>query len=267
MSNSLAKGTLLIIGGAEDKKDKKKILREAVRLAGEKSNFAVITTATMEPESVGEEYIEVFKSLGAKDVRALNIDTREDANKKEYINIINNASAIFFTGGDQVRITSIIGGSLCQEALSKAYINGAVIIGTSAGASVMSRTMIVDGDSNDTARKCTLSMAPGLGLFSEAIVDQHFAQRGRIGRLLCAVAENPEILGIGIDEDTAIKVTPDKKFYIIGTNSVTVIDGRTIKTSNVSELNPNEILSINNATLHVLPEGYGYDIRTREVFR
>lgn len=261
------KGELLIIGGAEDKKGEIIVLKEAVKMIGEKSQLSIITTATKEPEAAGQEYIQVFTKLGVKKVEVLNIETRDDANADEISKKILSSSGIFFTGGDQLRITSILGGTASQKALHEAYRAGAVIIGTSAGASIMSNTMIVDGNSNDTARKCTLKMAPGLGLLEEAIIDQHFAQRGRIGRLLCGVAENPDILGIGIDEDTAIKVCSDGVFYVIGTNSVTVIDGRTIKSSNVSELSPDEILCINNATLHVIPEGYGFDMKNREVIR
>jgi cyanophycinase len=131
----------------------------------------------------------------------------------------------------------------------------------------MSSVMIVDGNSNDSARKCTLKMAPGLSLLEEVIIDQHFTQRGRIGRILCGVCENPHILGVGIDENTAIVVYPDAHFQVIGENAVTVVDGKTIKSSNVSELNPNEILAISNVTLHVLPEKYGFDMVKREVLR
>jgi cyanophycinase len=125
--------------------------------------------------------------------------------------------------------------------------------------------MIVSGQDNDPARKCTLKMAPGLGLLEQALIDQHFAQRGRLGRLLCGVAENPHVLGIGIDEDTAIRIEPDACFFVLGTSAVTVIDGVTIQESNVSELRPNEILAIQGVTLHVLPRGYGYDMKTRSV--
>jgi cyanophycinase len=141
------------------------------------------------------------------------------------------------------------------------------MMGTSAGASVMSSTMIVQGEDNEPARKCTLKMAPGLGFFNGVIIDQHFDQRGRFGRLLCGVAENPQILGIGIDEDTAIKVFSDKHFEIIGSGAVTIIDGSTIKSSNVSELSPNEILAITGVTVHTLPSGYGFDLKKREVLR
>lgn len=262
------KGILLIIGGAEDKDDKMHILRKFVRLLdSDDSKLLVLTTATKEPEAVGDNYRRVFSKLGMRDIDILNLDSREDANEEEFVEKIRRAEGIFFTGGDQLRITSIIGGTRASEALLECYYNGGVIAGTSAGASAMSRIMIVEGESNEPARKCTVKLAPGLGLMDKVIIDQHFAQRGRIGRLLCGVAENPEILGVGIDEDTAIIVYSDDTFEVYGTNSVTVIDGRWIESSNVSELKPNEILAITNITLHVLPEGYGYDLIKKQVFR
>lgn len=262
------KGILLIIGGAEDKKDKMIILRKFVRLLDhDDSKLLVLTTATKEPDSVGEDYRRVFEKLGMTNVDILNIDTREEANNEEYVDRIRSSEGIFFTGGDQLRITSIIGGTYACKALYECYLNGGVIAGTSAGASAMSSVMIIEGDNNEPARKCTLKVAPGLNLLNNAIIDQHFAQRGRIGRLLCGVAENPDILGIGIDEDTSIIVYPDDTFDVYGTNAVTIVDGRSIESSNVSELAPDEILAITNIRLHVLPEGYGFDLRNREVLK
>jgi len=263
-----SKGELLIIGGAEDKIGESLILKEAVGMVGkDDGRISIVTTATNQPEVAGAEYAKLFKKLGVGEIQVLNIDSRDVANEKNTSKTLKNSTGIFFTGGDQLRLTSILGGTSFHQALREFYTSGGVIIGTSAGASVMTNTMIVDGNSNDAARKCTLKMAPGLGLLKEAIIDQHFAQRGRIGRLLCGVAENPEMLGIGIDEDTAIKVLPNGSFRVYGTNSVTVIDGRTIKSSNVSELAPEEILCINNATLHILPVGFGYDLVERKVIR
>ncbi len=260
------RGSLVIIGGAEDKKGESVILKKVVELVGaSNAKLVILTTATEEPQSLGEEYKKVFNRLDISDIKILNISSRTNANKEGAANSIINSTGIFFTGGDQLRITSILGGTRAYEALQEAYTNGTVIIGTSAGASVMSSNMIIDGNSNDPARKCTLKMAPGIGLLEEAIIDQHFHQRGRIGRLLCGVAENPNILGIGIDEDTAIHVFPDAHFKVIGSNAVTVIDGRSITKSNVSELKPDEILAIANVTLHILPAGYGFDMKNRKV--
>ncbi len=260
------KGDLIIIGGAEDKHGRSRILEEVVRAIGsEDARICIITTATQYPEEVGREYRDVFRRLGVEETDVLNIDSRDAANDDENYRRIKDATGVFFTGGDQLRITSVLGGTRTFDALQDSFTSGTVIIGTSAGASVMSSTMIVDGNSNDAARKCTLKMAPGLNLIDGVIIDQHFDQRGRLGRLLCGVAENPGILGIGIDEDTAIRVYPDDYFEVIGTNAVTVIDGSTIKNSNVSESRPNEILTIANACLHVLASGYGFDFNRREV--
>lgn len=261
-------GILIIIGGAEDKTGEMTILKRFVSMISESnSKLMILTTATQEPELVGDEYRGVFKSLGVNNIDVLNINTRDDANNDDYVNRLKQSKGIFFTGGDQLRITSIIGGTKSYQALSEGYINGSIISGTSAGASAMSNIMIIEGDDNKPARKCTLKVAQGLNFLSNVIIDQHFAQRGRIGRLLCGVAENPDVLGIGIDEDTAIIVYPDSHFEVIGTNSVTVIDGKTIKSSNVSELQPDEILSITNVTLHILPKGYGFDLINNKVLR
>jgi len=262
------KGILLIIGGAEDKEYKMTILKKFVRLMKyDDSPLLILTTATKEPKIVGDNYRSVFEKLGMTNIDILNIDSREDANDDNYVEKIRNSEGIFFTGGDQLRITSIIGGTKVYKALHECYQNGGVIAGTSAGASAMSSVMIVEGEGNEPARKCTLKVAPGLSLLNNSIIDQHFAQRGRIGRLLCGVAENPDILGIGIDEDTSIIVYPDETFEVYGTNSVTIVDGRSITESNVSESEPDEILAITNITLHVLPDGYGFDLKSREVFR
>ena len=260
------RGNLIIIGGAEDKSNDCTILKKVVEIAGgEDAHLSILTTATETPNQVGSEYRKIFAKLGIKNISIMDINSREDAYKEKYASVIKDSNAIFFTGGDQLRITSIIGGTLVDETLHKVYENGVLIAGTSAGASVMSSTMIVEGNDNDPARKCTLKMAPGLGFFEEAIIDQHFAQRGRIGRLLCAVAENPYILGVGIDENTAIRVFPEGFFEVIGDNSVTVLDGRNIKNSNVSESKPDALLLIENVILHIVPKGYRFNMKNRQV--
>ncbi|MCX7841546.1 MAG: cyanophycinase [Clostridia bacterium] len=262
------KGNLLIIGGAEDKYGESEILKAAAALfGGEDARVAVVTTATQRPEEVGQEYRNVFERLGVKNIEVLKIDTRYEAESPENSQKILNSTGVFFTGGDQLRISSIIGGTRVYSALHEVYSKGVAIVGTSAGASVMSGTMIVDGNSNDAARKCTLKMAPGIGLLEEVIIDQHFDQRGRLGRLLCGVAQNPYMLGIGIDEDTSVRVYPDAHFEVIGSNAVTVIDGKSITSSNVSELKPDEILAISGVTIHVLPDGYGFDMKSRKVLK
>ncbi|XOQ48464.1 MAG: cyanophycinase [Eubacteriales bacterium] len=261
------RGYLIIIGGAEDKNGDSVILKQAPEMLSDNDILTVLTTATENPEKVGENYHEVFKRLGVTNIEILNINTRENAENEHYCEMIRKSKCVFMTGGDQLRITSILGGTKAYSELKNLYDEGGIIMGTSAGASVMTSTMVVQGKDNEPARKCTLKMAPGLGLLNGVIIDQHFDQRGRFGRLLCGVAENPDVLGIGIDEDTAIKVYPDLHFEIIGSNAVTIIDGKTIQSSNVSELNPDEILAIMGVTVHALPQGYGFDLTERKVLR
>ena len=180
--------------------------------------------------------------------------------------MIEEAELIFFTGGDQLRITSLVGGTSIYDALKRASENGCMIVGTSAGASVMSDTMIVKGEDEESPRKFTLKMAPGLGLLEGAMIDQHFAQRGRIGRLLTGIAQNPEVLGVGIDEDTALLVRDNGDAQVIGSGAVYFLDARNITYSNVSEQNYNEVLSMFNVKLHVLKEGDKYNLLSRLPF-
>lgn len=260
-----AKGNLIIIGGAEDKTDDCMILKRSIEYLSDKDVLTILTTATQKPDEVGKDYKHVFNKLGVKNIQILNISSREEANDQEFCRQLRDTKCIFFTGGDQLRITSILGGTEINKIIKEVYQDGGIIMGTSAGASVMSSTMVVQGDDNEPAKKCTLKMAPGLDLIEDTIIDQHFDQRGRFGRLLCGVAENPYVLGIGIDEDTAIIVFPDMSFEVIGSNTVTIIDGKTIQSSNVSEQAQNEMLAIVGVTVHTLPKRYGFDMKTRKV--
>lgn len=264
MSKDKVAGHLLIIGGNEDKNGKCRILKRFVEMAGGRNaRLAVLTTATEYPREVGNEYRSLFRDIGAQEATVLYIDDRGTANDKQRVNELLAATGIFITGGDQLRLTSILGGSEADAAIREAYLNGTIIAGTSAGASVMSDTMIVEGDSSDTPKKFNLGMAHGMGLLQEVVIDQHFAQRGRINRILAAVAQNPLIIGVGIDEDTAIVVSPDEKFEVIGSQTVTIADGKHIRYSNISESKPADPLALTNVVLHVLPAGYGYDLRRR----
>ena len=259
------RGTLVIIGGAEDKRTDMKILKIVHKLSGgDKSNIAIVTTATNNPEGAEREYCEIFKSLGVKSVYGLNIYNREQADDNNNVNSILKADCIFFVGGDQLRISSILGGTRVHDAILKSLSNGKIIAGTSAGASMMSHVMVIEGKDDEAPRKCTLKMAPGMGMLQGVIIDQHFNQRGRIGRLLAAVAQNPAIIGLGIDEDTAVIVDADMKFTVAGSGVVTVVDGRDITFTNISEQYPDEPLAITNVKIHVFPEGYGFNFNTKQ---
>lgn len=257
-------GTLLIVGGAEDKEGKCEILSKFVELSGgEDAMILVITTATEDSARAGQDYTRIFERLNAGKVEVLDLDSRQKANQPYIAKLLDKATGIFFTGGDQLRITAMLGGTVANDGLRKAYLQGTVIAGTSAGASVMTNTMVVEGDSDEAPKLNTIKLAPGLGLLEEVVVDQHFAQRGRIGRLLTAIAHNPYILGMGIDEDTAVVVHPDAKLEVIGSQTVTFIDGRQITFSNVSGLSPDQALAIEQVIIHVLPKGYKFDLTTR----
>jgi len=257
-------GTLLIVGGAEDKKGKCEVLNKFVELSGgEDSLILVITTATEESSAVGQDYTRIFNRLGAGQIEVLDLDSRQKANQPYIEKLIEKSTGVFFTGGDQLRITAMLGGTAANDGLRKAYLKGTIIAGTSAGASVMTNTMVVEGDSDEAPKLNTIKLAPGLGLLEDVVVDQHFAQRGRIGRLLSAIAHNPYIMGMGIDEDTAVVVHPDATLEVIGSQTVTFIDGRQIMFSNVSELSPDQALAIEQVIIHVLPKGYNFDLTTR----
>ncbi|KXG75444.1 cyanophycinase [Thermotalea metallivorans] len=256
---------LVVIGGAEDKTADKVILNRLVELTKKKDpKFLVITTATEKPREAGEQYTKVFRSLGIAKTVVLNIESREDANREEIFNEMEEGDCIFFTGGDQLRISSILGGTRVHDLLHRALHEGKIIAGTSAGASMMSEIMVVEGIDEEAPSRCTIKMAPGMGLIEGVIIDQHFNQRGRIGRLLSAIAQNPHSLGIGIDENTAIVLNHYNTFEVIGSGVVTIIDGRNIAFTNTCEQYPDEPLAITNVRVHVLPKGYGYNLTTKD---
>ena len=259
-------GNLIIIGGAEDKKGKKEILKRVAKyIDPNKDKMLIATIATEYPEKSYGNYKTIFNNLGIKNIEKLDISVREEAFEKENIDLIKEADLLFFTGGDQLRITSMIGGSPVYDAIKELCINGGIIAGTSAGASVMSDVMIVGGEEEESPKKSTLNMSAGLGLIKNTLIDQHFAQRGRIGRLLTAIAQNPEVLGIGIDEDTAIVINDDE-LTVIGSGAVYFVDGRNIEYTNVSEKRQDEVFSIFNIKLHVLTAGKKMNLSTRVPF-
>lgn len=266
-SENITEGNLIIIGGAEDKKGDKDILKEVCSRINKNTDYIVIAAmASSTPDELGTLYKGLFLGLGVNYISLLNVSKRSDCFEKNNIDMIKKASLIFFTGGDQLKISSFLGGTPLFEEMKKCYEKGCIFAGTSAGASVMSDTMIVSGPDEEAPRKCTLKMAPGLGFIKHVIIDQHFAQRGRIGRLMTGIAENPESLGIGIDEDTAIVINRGAEFKVMGSGSVYVLDGSSITHSNVSEQYPDEVLSIFNVHIHVLKKGNRFDLKSKLPF-
>ena len=257
------KGSLIIIGGHEDKDDQeerailKAVCQRAVKNQGK---LVIVTAATQHPAEVGAEYTKVFQSLGVRQIDLLDIRAREDAYRESSIEKIRDASVIFFTGGDQLRITSQMGDSPVYSCLQDLYHHGTVIAGTSAGAAAMSETMLISGASDRSHKITAIGMAPGLGILNGVVIDSHFAERGRFGRLLGAVAQNPKNLGVGIDENTAIVVNGGESFTVIGSGAVYVVDGTSITFSSLSEEQAEGILSIYDVRLHVLGEDDCFDL-------
>lgn len=257
---------LIIIGGAEDKKGEKKILSYVASKLKKNETLIVATIASKLPKENIRQYSKVFHKLGVENVKELTINNRDECYHEDKINLVKSAKLIFFTGGDQLRITSMLGGTPLYAAIKEQLDDNAIYVGTSAGASVVSETMLVCGEEEMSPSKCRVDMSVGLGLIKGIIIDQHFAQRGRIGRLLCVVAQNPQTIGIGIDEDTAIIINKENELQVIGSGAVYIIDGRNMTYSNVSEQDCDELLSMYNVVLHVLTEGKKYNLTTKMPF-
>lgn len=254
-------GHLVIIGGREEKNQDTKILEEVVRL-GDGGKLVVASVASEIPDELWDDYRSTFRRLGVKKIEHLKVTNQEDARQIKVLRTLEDARVVFFTGGDQLKITSKLGGTPVADRMFEIYNRGGVIAGTSAGASMMGETMLVGGENQESHKVGNWMMAPGMGLLKETIIDQHFAQRGRIGRLLGAVALNPGILGIGIDENTAVIVN-DNRFRVCGTNAVYIVDGRPISYTNISEAQAERTMSMHDVRLHILSEGERFDLTSR----
>jgi cyanophycinase len=252
------RGRLLIIGGAERRSTA--ILARFVTLAGgPAARIVVIATASRDPSVLETEYVSAFTGLGAGYVRALRLTTRAEANATEVSDELRDATGVFFTGGDQLRITTILGGTRADSQLQELVAAGSVVLaGTSAGAAMMSATMIVGGDGMGVATT-SVRTGPGLEFLPGVLIDMHFAERGRLNRLLSAVALYPHELGLGIDEDTAILAHRDS-FEVIGSGSVTVVDAGSASDIRVPDSGP---IALAGARIHVLPAGYTFHLKGR----
>jgi cyanophycinase len=256
-------GQLVIIGGAEDKEGECRILREFVRRAGGvQARIAVMTVATGLPGEVGEQYMGVFERLGVERVDVVDTARPEDARSERALETIQQATGVFFTGGNQARITELIKDTELDAMLHRRFAEGAVIAGTSAGAAMMPDMMIVEGEAETNPRPDVVSMDRGMGFLPGVVIDQHFAERGRLGRLLSAAAQQPVVLGFGIDENTAIAVN-GSELEVIGAGAVTIVDMANVTLNNVDELLKDEPLALCGVKLHILPHGYKFDLKTR----
>jgi cyanophycinase len=255
--------TLIAIGGHEDKETSNEILREVARHVG-KGKLVVATVATGHPTETFAEYRDIFERLGVEHLEHLKVEARLDGSDPARVELLEKAKGIFFTGGDQLRISSQIGDTPVFQTIERLYRQGAVVAGTSSGAAVLCETMITDGDDDRSHRQGSLlRLAPGLGLIGGVIIDMHFAERGRIGRLIGAVAQNPRIIGIGIDENTAVVIRNESTFTVLGKGAVYVVDGQTVTDSNLSKDREEETLAIFDLKLHLLAQGDEFDLAAR----
>ena len=258
------KGSLVIIGGHEDRTGEQTILRAVADRLGTDGKIVVCTVASAEPEALWEQYDRAFRSLGVPHVFRLDIEAREQAMTAKTMRILEGATGVFFTGGDQLKITSQIGDTPFYSRVQEIYENGGVVAGTSAGASAMSETMLVTNNGDASYRiKSSLLMAPGLGFAQDLLIDQHFAERGRMSRLIGAVSQNPRVLGVGIDEDTALILTRGREFQVLGAGAVYVVDASKATYSNIGEEESDRTLSSFGITVHMLSQGDCFDLDTR----
>ncbi len=256
-------GKLIIIGGKEDREKELEILRAVAKDVGD-GRLCIVSVASSVGDELWEEYSRIFKNLGVKKLSHLDVVHRTGSVDQKALKAVKDADAVFFTGGDQLRITSELGGTQVADRIMEIFENGGVIAGTSAGAAIMGEIMLVSGESSNSFRIGSgLNMSPGMGFAQKLLIDQHFAERGRIGRLLAAVAHNPRYIGVGIDEDTAIVLEDSQCFKVVGAGAVYVIDAHQSNGLNISEAPINTTLSMFNVKLDILSRDDKYDIEKR----
>jgi cyanophycinase len=257
------RGWIVPIGGAENKENDRRILERFVRVSGaDAADIVVIPTASRMHET-GPRYEKLFSDMGAARVTVMDFDTRRDCHEAGRLRRIEEASGIFFTGGNQLRVTTLLGGTPVAKLIRVRNAHGVTVGGTSAGASILSEHMIASGDEGSSAIAGSVRLAPGLGLTNRFIIDQHFRQRDRLGRLLTALAYNPFAVGIGLDEDTAAFIGPDEIVEVEGSGGVTIVDGADVTYSSVDTVTDGQPLCMLGLRVHFLVTGATFNLRTR----
>lgn len=256
-------GVVMPIGGAEDKVGRMTLLRQVLALAGgESARIVVLSTASSLGDEITHAYLQVFAQLGARDVVGIRPESRAQAADPGIVAAVQRASGVFMTGGNQTKLAALVVGTALGEAIRAAHVRGALVAGTSAGASICSEHMVSFGTSGATPKFRIGQVSQGLGLLPGVIVDQHFVQRNRFGRLLALVAANPAQLGVGIDEDTAAIVRPDGTLEVAGRGVVTIVDGAELITTAYTATGTQPLL-LSDVRLHTLPHGAVFDLTRR----
>lgn len=260
----MARGTIIPIGGAEEKVSDASILRRFVEICGDDAHIVIIPTASR-LEDTGDRYCELFRELGAAKATSINFIERSDCSNEEHLAVLEEADGVFLTGGNQLRLSTTLGGTPVAELLRRRFFNDRLhVAGTSAGAAILPEHMIAGGAEGGIPRADQVTLAPGLGLTPWAIIDQHFRQRDRMGRLLAAIAYNPRPCGIGLDEDTAAFIFPDDTFEVVGSGGITVIDPSDIDYTSMDSSRTDHPVTIIGARIHILTDGDIYDIHKHE---
>ncbi len=258
-------GNLMIIGGAEDKYNERRLLRKFVALAGEsEARILIVPVASDYPEFSADVYTQTFRNLGLQHVKVLRATSRQaviDANADE---LLADVTGVFISGGDQMRLVSMLGGTEFARLLEERVRHSPIVLaGSSAGAAGMSASMIVRGDADSHPSKNTVRISPGLGILRNIIIDQHFTERGRLSRLITAVSYNPRQLGLGIDENTAVVISHDGTLEVNGHGTVTIVDGSRINYNDIAEVEDIQPFAVTGVQLHILRDGLRYDITHR----
>ena len=264
--NGQKRGYVIPIGGAEEKINNPEILEKFVELCGGKDADICIVPTASQLEDTGERYQKLFTDLGAGNTHWLPISERSDAKKEEYVAQLENCTGIFITGGNQLRLSTILGGTPIAQSIRKLNAQGVHVAGTSAGAAIVSQHMITGGNTGIVPTEDGVNLAPGMGLINTIVVDQHFNERNRLSRLLSAVSYNPFLLGLGLDEDTAAFIDGDNEFTVVGSGAITVIDPSDIEHSSMAEARRGDALSLLNLKMHILASGSRYQINQRKAF-
>jgi cyanophycinase len=254
-------GHLLVIGGAEDKYNERRILKKFLELAGgDKAEVLIVPVASDFPEFASDIYVQAFRRLGVANPRVLRATSRQDVISIDAEALLDGVTGVFITGGDQMRLVSVIGGTQFAQILRRMVSEtDLVLAGTSAGAAGMSTSMIVRGESTPHPQRNSVSLSPGLGFLKNIIIDQHFTERGRISRLVTAVSYNPYNLGIGIDENTAIILDKEGILEVFGAGTVTIVDGSQITYNEIAEVGEHQSFSVCGVQLNILGDGLLYD--------